>query len=220
MASSFPRFVFLQTSRLGNMLTYDKLIGDRRARRNGALGDATWVFFLVGEKLVDAVEVQAGGLVAEHVVDGHDDSVTDRGLDLGTRSGIVDADDRSREAIRGGVHPRDVPVVGDDGGGGDAGQPEGREERPVHDERVRGQQRARKDERKLWTAITSPVNERQGKGHDGKRKRENECKDSSRMRLGRCSSPGTTERERGSGIVLKDARTKRNPAARSANTRR
>lgn len=91
----------------------DELVGESVSRRQGALGDAAWPVHVWAEDLVDAMEVQAGSLVAELVVDIDHDGVTDCGLDGWTGPFVVYPNDGSGETIRVRPYPRHVPVVSD-----------------------------------------------------------------------------------------------------------
>jgi hypothetical protein len=93
------------------------LIGHGLARGNRALGDADGAVHVGGPILEEAVEVDAGALVAEAVVDVDDHLVALVGVERGQRPLAVDADDGAVVAAIGvAVHPRHVEVVCDDGG--------------------------------------------------------------------------------------------------------
>lgn len=51
---------------------------------------------------------------------------------IGKRHTTVDANDRSHEAIRGSVDPRDVPIVSHRGRGGDGSQEDRQEPGLIH----------------------------------------------------------------------------------------
>lgn len=94
-------------------MTYQKGIRDARAWRNGALRDTTWPVHVIGIDLVDAMEMQTGGLIAEFIVQVDNNDVAHSGLDLWTGPGSVDANDGSRKAIRARCDPGDIPIVCD-----------------------------------------------------------------------------------------------------------
>jgi len=88
-------------------------IRERRARRNRALRGAGGAIHVRRPDLVDAVEMHAGSLVAQLVVEGDDNGFADVGFHGRARPLPVDADHGAPEAVGVWVcpHPGHIPVV-------------------------------------------------------------------------------------------------------------
>ncbi len=93
--------------------TYHELVCHGASGGDGALGDTAGPVHLGCADLVDAMEVQAGSLVSELVVDRDSDGIADSCLDRRARPRVVDTNDGpGKLAIGVGSHPGDVPVIG------------------------------------------------------------------------------------------------------------
>jgi hypothetical protein len=119
------------------------LVGHGLAGGDRALGNADGAVHVGGAILENAMEVDAGALVAETVVDVDNHLVALGRVESGNGPLAVDADDGAVLAAIGvAVHPRHVEVIGDDGGVDSGEQREGREgeggqTEPCHGEVVR-----------------------------------------------------------------------------------
>lgn len=74
------------------------------------MGDRGTAVHDAGAILVEAMPVDAGGLVAQPVVNIDNQSVSDIHINLGAGPLVVDTDHRSLESVWGGIDPGDVPV--------------------------------------------------------------------------------------------------------------
>lgn len=109
---------------------------EARTWRDGTLMHLASSIHTVGSLLHQTVEMETGGLVPQFIVDVDDDMIPDIGFESGTWPLAVDAYDRPHlGAIRVGINPCDVPVIGDGCCQGHVQKSEGEDE-SEHGERM------------------------------------------------------------------------------------
>lgn len=89
----------------------DPLVREAIAWSNGTLGDRWDAIVLGVVELTNAVEVNAGTIVLQLVVDSDDDCITPVGLDDGSRHVIIDRKSNTLDAVWGDCDVGDVQVV-------------------------------------------------------------------------------------------------------------
>ena len=92
---------------------YHPVICERLSGRHGTLADTGPTIHIRSAILVNTVPVDAGGLVAQMVVNGDDHPVSKPDTKFRTRPVSVDTNHRSWKPIGRGGHPANVPVVPD-----------------------------------------------------------------------------------------------------------